>query len=243
LSTEILAAGILIAFFAAACYAVTGFGFALVMTPLLAVAWDVKDAVATSVVLSTFALLPLLLEVRAHVPLSRAFVLVAGSFLGIPLGVAILQQLDADALQVLVASTVIVAALLLYFRPATGAVDSGSRQLATGFVSGVVGGSTSMGGPPIVLYLLGREREVPAFRATLLAFFLPGSILQIALFAGVGRITDDVLLLVAAALPAVVAGLLAGAWLRRHVRPERFHAVVVVVLVATSVGVLASALF
>jgi hypothetical protein len=157
--------------------------------------------------------------------------------------VAILERLNADALQVLVASTVIIAALLLYFRPATGAVDSGSRQLATGFVSGVVGGSTSMGGPPIVLYLLGREREVPAFRATLLAFFLPGSILQIALFAGVGRITDDVLLLVAAALPAVVAGLFAGGWLRGHVRPERFHAVVVAVLIATSAGVLVSALF
>jgi uncharacterized protein len=244
LTAEILVVGIAIAFLAAACYAVTGFGFALVMTPLLAVTWDVKSAVATSVVLSTVALLPLLIEVRAHVPLARAFVLVVGSFVGIPLGVGILQALNADALQVLVASTVIVAALWLYFRPAVeGARDSGTRQLATGFVSGVVGGSTSMGGPPIVLYLLGREHEVQAFRATLLAFFLPGSILQIVLFAGVGRITGDVLLLVGAALPAIVAGLLAGTWLRRHVRPERFSAVVVAVLVVTSGGVLISALF
>jgi hypothetical protein len=233
-----------IAFLAAACYAVTGFGFALVMTPLLAVTWDVKPAVVTSVLLSTLVLLPLLIEVRAHVPLRRAFVLVLGSFAGIPLGVVILQRLDSDALQALVAGTVIVAAVLLHFRPAAGGgANSGSRQLAVGFVSGVVGGSTSMGGPPIVLYLMGREREIPAFRATLLAFFLPGSVLQIALLVGVGRVTGDVLLLVGAALPAVVLGLLAGAWLRGHVRPERFHAVVVAVLVATSVGVLLSALF
>jgi uncharacterized membrane protein YfcA len=243
LSTEVLLAGIAIAFLAAACYAVTGFGFALVMTPLLAVAWDVKSAVATSVVLSTIALLPLLVEVRAHIPLGRAFVLVVGSFVGIPLGVAILQALNADALQALVASTVIIAALLLYFRPAAGGVDSGARQLATGFVSGVVGGSTSMGGPPIVLYLLGREPNAAAFRATLLAFFLPGSILQIVLFAGVGRITGDVLVLAAAALPAVVVGLFAGAWLRRRVSPERFRGVVVAVLVVTSAGVLVSAVF
>jgi uncharacterized membrane protein YfcA len=243
LSAEVLLAGVGIAFLAAACYAVTGFGFALVMTPLLAVAWDVKSAVVTSVVLSTLALLPLLVEVRAHVPLPRAAMLVLGSFAGIPLGVLILQQLNSDALQVLVAATVIVAALLLYFRSAaeTGP-DTRAGQLATGFLSGVVGGSTSMGGPPIVLYLLGREREVAPFRATLLAFFLPGSLMQIAILAGVGRITGDVLVLVAAALPAVVAGLLAGAWLRRHVQPERFRAVVVAVLVATSAGVLLSAI-
>ena len=54
--------------------------------------------------------------------------------------------------------------------------------------------------------------------------------MQIAILAGVGRITGDVLLLVAAALPAVVAGLFAGAWLRRRVEAERFRAVVVAVL-------------
>jgi len=230
-----------IAFLAAACYAVTGFGFALVMTPLLAVAWDVKSAVVTSVVLSTVALLPLLVEARAHVPVQRAFVLVLGSFAGIPLGVVVLQELESDALQVLVAATVIVAALLLYFRPVVEpGPDTRTTQLATGFVSGVVGGSTSMGGPPIVLYLLGREREIAPFRATLLEFFLPGSVLQIAILAGVGRITGDVLLLVAAALPAVGVGLLAGAWLRRRVEAERFRAIVVAVLVLTSAGVLIS---
>jgi uncharacterized protein len=241
LSAEILIAGIAIAFLAAACYAVTGFGFALVMTPLLAVAWDVKSAVVTSVILSTLALLPLLVEVRAHIPIERASILVLGSFVGIPLGVVVLQELDSDALQALVASTVIVTALLLYFRPIVEpGPDTRTAQLATGFVSGVVGGSTSMGGPPIVLYVLGREREIERFRATLLAFFLPGSVLQIAILAGVGRITGDVLLLVAAALPAVGVGLLSGAWLRRRVEAERFRAIVVAVLVLTSAGVLIS---
>jgi uncharacterized protein len=243
LSADILLAGIAIAFLAAACYAVTGFGFALIMTPLMAVAWDVKSAVVTSVILSTVALVPLLVEVRAHIPIRRASMLVLGSFAGIPLGVAVLQALESDALQALVAATVIVAALLLYFRPRVEAsADTRTSQLATGFVSGVVGGSTSMGGPPIVLYLMDREREIAPFRATLLAFFLPGSVLQIAILAGVGRITGDVLLLSAAALPAVAAGLLAGTWSRRHVQPERFRAIVVAVLVITSAGVLLSAI-
>jgi len=38
-TTDVIIAAIAIAFLAAACYAVTGFGLALVMTPLLAIAW------------------------------------------------------------------------------------------------------------------------------------------------------------------------------------------------------------
>jgi uncharacterized membrane protein YfcA len=44
-----------------------------------------------------------------------------------------------------------------------------------------------------------------------------------------------------AALPAIALGLMFGAWLRSHVQPERFRAVVVAVLIVTSVAVLVSA--
>jgi len=126
--------------------------------------------------------------------------------------------------------------------PALGGVqDSTVARLTAGAVSGVVGSSTSMGGPPVVLYLLGRGLDAPSFRATLLVYFLPGNLLQVIAFAIVGQITNDVVTVCGASLPAVCAVLLAGAWVRRRVQPERFRAVVVAVLVLTSVVVLVSA--
>ena len=98
-----------------------------------------------------------------------------------------------------------------------------------------------MGGPPIALYLLGREPDAASFRATLLAFFLPGNVLTIVAFAIVGQITRDVLLLSAAALPAVALGIAFGALIRRRLEPERFRTLVVGVLVLTSLAVLLSA--
>ncbi|MDO8613698.1 MAG: sulfite exporter TauE/SafE family protein [Dehalococcoidia bacterium] len=242
MSTEVLAAAIAIAFLAAMCMAVTGFGFALVMTPLLALIWDVKPTIASSVLLSTVALLPLLIEVRGNASMSRVSVLLVGSLAGIPPGVFLLERLDAGALQVMVAATVIVASALLYFSPnLAGGEDTVRGRLMAGFVSGSIGSSTSLSGPPIVLYLLGRESDVAAFRATLLLFFLPGNVVTILAFALVGQITGDVLVLSVAALPAIALGLMFGAWLRSHVQPERFRALVVAVLIVTSLAVLASA--
>lgn len=241
MSAEVIAAGVAIAFLAAVCQSVTGFGFALVMTPFLAVVWGVKPAVATSVLLGTVVLFPLLAEVRGHVSVPRVGVLLAGFLIGLAPGVLLLERLDPDSLRIMVASTVIVASILLYFSPeiASGE-DSIPLRLVAGALSGTIGSSTSLGGPPVVLYLLGRERSVESFRATLVVYFLPSSLVTLLAFGLVGQITGGVLVISAVALPAVVLGLVAGAWLRRRLDPDRFRTVVIGVLMMTSLAVLVS---
>ncbi len=242
---ETVLAAVAIAFLAAACMSVTGFGFALVMTPLLTIAWNVKPAVATSILLSTLTLFPLLVEVRGHVSLPRVSLLFLGSILGVPPGVFLLESLDPDTLRIIVAATVLVATFLLYLRPAPHSSNDSNDpvllRLTAGFLSGALGSSTSLGAPPIALYLLGRKLEVRSFRATILAFFLPANILALIAFALVGQISRDVLLLSAAALPAVALGLASGAWLRHRLDPERFRALVVAILISSSIAVLLSA--
>ncbi len=239
MSSDVIVAGVVIAFIAAACYSVTGFGFALVLTPILAVIWDVKPTVVTSEILSTAGLIPLLLDARGHVPVGRVSVLFLASVAGIPVGVFLLERLSGDAIRVMVAVTVIVASVLLYLSPnLAGGRDSALGRLVAGFFGGAIGSSTSMGGPPVVLYLLSCERDATSFRATLIAFFLPGNVITIVAFALVGQVTGDVLYMSAAALPAVALGLAFGVWLRRHVQAERFRTLVVAVLVASSAVVL-----
>ena len=242
MSAEVLAAAIAIAFLAAACESLTAFGFALVMVPLLSLAWQVKPAVVTSTLLGTLLLMPLLYEVRGHVQPGRVAQLLLGSLTGVPAGVIILDRIDATALEIVVASVVIVAALAVYLSPQLTL----SRPLAPlsfliGAMSGALRAATSMGGPPAVLYGLTFEREVERFRATLLALFVPSSLLTIAGLAIAGRISDDVLLAVATGLPAVALGALAGRWARGRASPEVFRLAVLGLLFASSGAVLASA--
>ena len=98
-----------------------------------------------------------------------------------------------------------------------------------------------MGGPPAIFYLLGTERSVEVFRGTILAFFLPSSLVRIAGLVAVGRVTPDVLRFSAIALPAMAIGLVAGAWLRHRVREETFRLLVLLILILSSIGVIVSA--
>ncbi len=238
----VIAGAVGIAFLAAGTQSLTGFGFALVMVPLLSLIWDVKLAVVTSTLLGTVAILPLTVEVRRRIRLRKVMLLIFGSLLGIPAGIIILDRIDPEALKILVAAVVIAASLILYFAPRMRLERGGvGSPLLAGMFSGMLRGSTSMGGPPAVLYLLSREREMEEFRSTLLAFFLPSSLLTVIGLAIVGRVTPEVLGMSGVALPALAVGLLAGAWLRLRVQQEVFRTVVLAVLVFTSIGVIISA--
>ena len=242
MSAEILAAVVAIAFLAAACQSLTAFGFALVMVPLLSLAWEVKPAIVTSTVLGTMVLLPLLYEVRGHIRPRREAPVFLGSLVGIPLGVVIRDRSDATALEVVVAAVVIVAALLIYLSPQVPFKRSlPPISFLVGGVSGVLRAATSMGGPPVVVYTLSFEPGVERFRATLLAFFLPASLVTIAGLAIAGQIDGDILIAGAAGLPAVAFGSLAGRWARARLPEELFRVVVLGVLFASSGAVLASA--
>jgi uncharacterized membrane protein YfcA len=237
-----LTAAIIITCAAALCQSLTGFGFALVMVPLLSLAWDVKSAVVTSTVLGTVVLLPLLFEARRHVRLATTAALVTGSLAGVPAGILLLVWIDPEVLKILVGVTVVAASVLVYRVREVRTTRAGViPAVAAGAVSGVLGGSTSMSGPPAVLYLLATEKDVDAFRGTLLVFFLPMSLVTIAGLAAVGRVTPDVVRTSVIALPAMALGLAAGAWLRYRVQEELFRLIVLLLLIFSSIGVIISA--
>jgi uncharacterized membrane protein YfcA len=230
-----------IAFLSATCQSLSAFGFALVMVPLLSLVWDVKSTVVTSTFLGTALMVPLLYEVMGHVQPSRVTPMVLGSLGGIPAGLVVLRQIDASALQVVVAAVVIVAGLALYFSPQVRLRQPHvALSLLVGGLSGALRSATSMGGPPIVLYVLSFETEVDRFRATILAFLLPTSLVTVAGLAIVGLIDRDVLVASAVALPALAMGSIAGAWLRARVSSGVFQTLVLGILIASSVAVLVS---
>jgi uncharacterized membrane protein YfcA len=134
------------------------------------------------------------------------------------------------------------ASVLLYFAPAIGrGKDRLSYRLLAGTASGGTGSSTSLSGPPVVLYLLGREPDAASFRATLVVYFLIASTLRLVAFIVFGQINNDVLLMSSLAVPAMALGLVAGVWLRRHLDGERFRGAVLAILVATSFAVFVGA--
>lgn len=220
---------------------VTGFGFALIAVPFLVLVVDVREAVVISTLLSLVNVALLAVRLWRATPWRTVAWLLLGSFAGMPLGLAVLIFTPEDGLRVTVGLvTLVLAALLASGRrvPLAGA----GAELAVGVVSGALRTSTSMSGPPVVIYLQGRGQSPDAFRAAMTTFFLVSNLISLGAFAGAHVITRRALVLSAAALPGVYLANLVGDRTARRVDATTFRRVVLALLVATALSGAGSAL-
>ena len=220
--------------------ALAGFGFALVTVPLLALAVGPKEAVVLSAVYGLLSNGGVALRHRRDVEVPVVRRLVAGSLVGMPLGLALLVVVPAAPLQVAISLTVLVSVVVL----ARGWVIEDphpSVDLGAGLCSGILNTSVGVSGPPIVMDLHGRALAKGPFRASAAACFGVSGVVAVVLFAAAGRLDPELVLAAALALPAWPLGALAGGRLHDRFPDDRFRELVLWLLVATALVALAGA--
>lgn len=213
--------------------ATTGLGFGLMVVPPLILVVGVKNAVVVANLLGGLISALVLFTGKGGVEWRTVWILVAGSVLGMPLGLFILVWANPDVLQVVIAVAVIAFTVLLArgLRLHTTGI---AGDLTTGVLSGVLRMSTSMSGPPVVIYLQGRGLSSWAFRGTISAFFILSGALSIVAFGASGRLTGEVLREVAVGIPGVAIGFLFGRAVYERVDEGRFRKLVLGVLFVSS---------
>lgn len=236
-----LAAAVLaLVLFASFAKTVTGFGFALIAVPALANLIDVRDAVVLAGLLSLANSVQMARRTWRDMPWRSVAVLFAATLAGMPAGLAVLHWAEPDALRAGVgAVSLLLAAVVVRGAPLRGGVGG---EIATGLVTGLLTTSTSMNGPPIVLYLQGRRLGPAEFRGALAGFFTATGVVSAAAFAATGAISRTALVYCAAGLPAVWVGGLVGERLARRLPPLAFRRVVLGLLVASAAVALATSL-
>jgi uncharacterized membrane protein YfcA len=216
----------------------TGFGAAMVMTPALALLLGPRTAIPVTLLLETFAAAPML---PAAVALARWRVIApisAAAVLAVPLGGYLLISADPLTLRRLIALTVILFSLALL----SGRRYLGEQRLPTsmalGALSGTMLGVTSIGAPPVILYLLSGPDPVAVTRANLTLYVMVIS------GAGLVMLTINNLITLATlqtaallALPFMV-GVFAGSRLFSRFSDQRFRQLTMVFMFLVSVAVL-----
>jgi uncharacterized membrane protein YfcA len=133
---------------------ITGFGGAMVMSPPLALLLGPLLAVPVVLLLESVAAAPMTIQLRQLVRWRVIGPIAIAAGVTIPLGAYVLVNVEPQTMRRVIAAVVIVFSLLLL----KGWRYSGPQRMATGVglgtMSGVMIGATSMGGPPILLYLL-----------------------------------------------------------------------------------------
>jgi hypothetical protein len=165
--------------------------------------------------------------------------LVAGSLLGMPLGLIVLTRAPEDALKVLIAVVVLLtaAALASGWQPHE---PNRAEDVGAGFLSGVLNTSIGISGPPVILLLTAHQTPKASFRATIATLFAVAGVVALVLFALAGQYSRSVFVAAAVALPAWPLGWWAGATLHRRFSEERFRVLVLVLMVAGASVTLAS---
>lgn len=152
---------VLVLGFAAAVQMASGFGFALMAVPMLAVVVGAHDAVLLAVLEGAVFCAYQAIEGRGHRDGWVVARLLAGAAAGLPVGYLVFRRIDADLLTLLIGVLVLVATAALA-RGLTFSSRSPAADLVAGACAGVLTTSTATNGPPVVLLLSGRRLPLPA---------------------------------------------------------------------------------
>jgi hypothetical protein len=233
-----LVAGALAVLVAAFVKGAVAFGFPLVATPLLALVFDVKTAVAVSILPNIVMDGVQLVRRGDPRPVLRRFgLLVVASIVGMWLGTHLLAVLPARL------ATLVLGAFVLAFA-AVGASGVALRVPAgwepwlsppVGLVAGVLGGITNVPGTPIVLYFVALGLDKHDFVRGIALTFIVAKLVQLAAVAWYGFL-DLGLLGVSMAFTAVaLAGFAGGLRLQDRLPARAFNRAVLGFLVAVGV--------
>lgn len=216
----------------------SGFGFSLLIVPPLTFVIGPKEAVVTATLMGMITSSLTIGTMHESVAWRLAGLLFVASALGMPAGLLVLMAIDPEALRLLIAITVLLAAVLSWrgYRLSTSGT---SADAVAGFLSGALSTSTGMSGPPLVLHFQNRGVRPVSFRATLNALFLAGGLLATFLFALTGRVGEPELAATLVAAPLIWLGWLGGHHSFRRLDTERFQQVTLIVLVLSASSAIA----
>lgn len=219
-------------FFAFLTFGLTGFGSGLVAMSLLTPLIGVETAAPLFALLSIGAEVLMFLRYRHAVNLRSVWRLALGSLVAIPIGLTVIHSLNEQV--VLVILGIVVAGYGAYSLVAPNLPELANSHrwgFPFGFVSGLLTGAYNTGGPPLIVYANLSRWQREEYKSNLPGIFMLNSAVVISSHVLAGHYTPDILQNVVIGLPVVLLGLVTGWSLDKHVNPELFRKMVLVLLV------------
>ncbi len=206
----------------------TGFGLGLVAAPCLLLVLDPVAMVPTVLLLSTLNTLVVAGDARKHIRFGLVTPMALGGLVGFPIGVYALTAIDADTLKLYTGIFVTLAALALLSGWRLPLRTRMRTLFPVGMVGGFLGGSTSMGGPPVILFLSNQGTPKDTFRASIACYFFLVNTFVLGWLAYSGIITQAIALRAALFLPTMLLGTYLGIRLAGHVPEALFRKAVMI---------------
>lgn len=169
---------------------ITGFGGAMLMSPLLSILIGPVPTVVTALVLETAAALVTFPDAIPKARWRTLAYLTLPAVVTVPIGGYLLLTLDPAIARKLIAGVVMTFSLMLLLGLRYTGTPRAGTSIALGSLVGALLGATSVGAPPVILYLLSGPDPIAVTRATLTIFVTAISAIGLVMLAVAGAITE-----------------------------------------------------
>ncbi len=220
----------------------TGFGFGLAAVPLLSLALPPAQVVPFVVVLQVLVGLGGIRPAWKLCDWRAMRGLVPGLLLGIPMGTLVLTAFAPNTVRLVIGAIIAASVLLLWRGAKLPPRPSMALTMGVGTLSGIISGLASMGGPPVVVYLLALGHGAAVVRATSIVYFMATGLTATVAMVPRGLIDLHVVLWSVAAIPVLLGGSALGTWGFHRAKPHHHRVTALVVLSVLSVVLIARAL-
>jgi len=235
--TNVLILGSIIIFLAAFLQGTTGFGFSLFSIPLLTLFISPKTVIPMILLVSVIINISVLYNSRKSLNFKVILPIFLFGILGVPVGAKLLLILPDYVLKIVIGIFILMFGILFYFNVHFKVKHEKVARVIVGFFSGLLNGSITMSGPPIIIFLANEQKGKMHFRAHLASFFLLLTLFTIPVYIYFGLITKVVVDYALIFSVAVIAGVLGGNILIRRIQEVHFRKLTLIIIIL--MGVLA----
>ena len=180
-----------------------GFGSALTIAPVLALAVGPRTAIPAILIVMLVTSIQLVPKAWNNANWSTVIPLSVGGAIGIPIGAWLLVVVDQELIRRSISLTVIFFAVLMF----VGWRYKGSvKPLFAGGVGGFISGAAAAGGPAVIMFLLAGPESAARNRAAIILYFLFTQAVALIVYSFGGLMTAKTLWVALPMLPTIVLG-------------------------------------
>jgi uncharacterized membrane protein YfcA len=228
----------LIVFLGVFIQSLSGFGFGLVVMPLLLGIIELKIASPLVALMGLIVVLTLTFYHKSELKFRLVLPLIIASSLAIPFGILAVKNIDNKIGLAILGVIVISYSLYSLFNFSLPKINSVNLSYACGFLSGLLSGAYNTGGPPMVIYANCCRWNPTKFKSNISAFFLINVIFLNINHVLQGNINREVLKLFMNSLPSIFIGLCTGLFLAKFINTFWFDKIVLILLLCTGIKLL-----
>jgi len=221
--------------FAAFVRGVAGFGLALILAPILLIILDPKSVVVVNLLLGVISNILVILYGFRNKYLNRIILMAASSLPGIAIGIWIITIIAPSFLKVIIGAITILFVVPLTLGFARVFVRERLACGVSGFLSGILSSSTSLGGPPVVLLMYNQKWDKETIHSSLAVYFLFICVCSLISLAVVGLVDVQTVISAATLIPALLIGIGLGMVTFRRVNVRFFRMLTLGIVVVTGI--------